>query len=169
MNVLAFSRKKDVSLSKKYGFKWAENLIELLSKSDIITLHVPLNNKTRHIININNIKKIKKGAFLINTARGELIDTDALIYGLDKRIIAGAGLDVLEGEKDIKEDKDLITNKKNFDWETLLQNYSLLKERNVIVTPHIAFYTKEALERILNTTIDNIESFLKGKVKNKVC
>lgn len=167
MNVIVHSLYHDNKLSKELGFKWV-SFDELLRKSDIITFHVPLNDSTRHMINMNSIKKIKKGTYLINTARGEIVDTKALLYGLDHDILAGAGLDVLEGEKDIKDEKSLLKNTNKKDWENFLQNHLLLKEKNVIVTPHSAFYTREALQRILDITIDNINGFVKGNVANRI-
>lgn len=169
MKAIGYSRHKDKKLSKKLGFKWASSLENLLKNSDIITIHVPLNKGTEHLINMGNVKKIKKGAYLINTARGEIVDTDALKYALDNNILAGAGLDVLEGEEDIKEERELLSNRiDKCDWETFLQNHLLLKNKNVIITPHCAFYTQEALERILDTTIGNIKGFLKGRIRNRV-
>lgn len=168
MNVVAFSEKRDAKLERKLRFRYV-SLDQLLSKSDIITLHVPLNKETKHMINMKNAKKIKEGAYLINTARGELIDTKALIYALDKGIVAGAGLDVLEGECDIKEEKEILHgNKKSCDMKVFLENHLLLMERNVVVTPHSAFYSKEAIERILDATIQNIDGFKKGKMINFV-
>ncbi len=166
MKVIAYSPHQDKKLSKKLNFRWV-SLDKLLKESDIITIHVPLNENTKHMLNLNNIKNIKKGAYLINTSRGEVIDTDALLYALDNNILAGAGLDVLEGEEDIKEERELL-HKETRDLETFLQNHLLLKEKNVIVTPHCAFYTQEALQRILDTTLNNIKAFLKGKSLNKI-
>ena len=168
MNVIAYSASQDKKLSKDLGFEWA-SFNDLLKKSDIITFHVPLTPETRHMINMGNIKKIKRGAYLINTARGEIIDTQALLYALDNDILAGAGLDVLEGEENIREEKALLSRKKDErDWKTFLQNHMLLKDKDVIITPHCAFDTKEALQRILDTTIENIKSFTKGSVMNSV-
>lgn len=167
MNVIVYGRGKDMKLSKKLGFKWV-SLDELLKKSDIFTIHVPLNKGTKHLINMNNIKLVKKGAFLINTARGDIVDNDALIYGLDNGILAGAGLDVLEGEK-IKEERELLDKGKNDEsWKIWMQNHMLLKDKNVIVTPHSAFFTKEALERILDTSIANVKGFVSGRIRNRV-
>jgi len=167
MNVIAYSRRKENELSGELGFKWV-SFDNLLKKSDIITFHVPLTNETKYMLNMNNVKKIKRGAYVINTSRGEIIDTHALLYGLDSNIIAGAGLDVLEGEENIKEEKMLLRNKNERDWQTFLQNHMLLKDKDVIITPHSAFYTKEALERILDKTIENIRGFLRGRVVNRV-
>ena len=167
MKVIANSNHNDKKLARKLGFSFV-SLNYLLRNSDIITLHIPLNNSTRHLINMENVKMIKKGAYLVNTSRGEVVDTKALKYALDRCILAGAALDVLEGEEEIKEEKSLLKREFNGrDWETFLRNHVLLKDKNVIVTPHIAFYTKEALHRILNTTAENVEGFLKGKVRNR--
>ena len=166
MNVLVYGIEKDLRLSKKFGFKWANNLNDLLKRSDIITIHVPLVKETKHLINMDNIKEIKVGSYLINTSRGEIIDTSALLYGLEKGIIAGAALDVLEGECGIKEEKELLHGKKNIcDLEIYCENRLLLKDKNVIVTPHCAFYTREALERILDETVSTIMGFVKGKFR----
>ncbi len=167
MNVIACSGKEDLKLSKVLGFKWV-SFKELLKKSDIVTFHVPLTKDTKHMLNMENIKLVKKGAYVINTSRGEIIDTKALLYGLDNNIIAGAGLDVLEGEENIKEEKMLLKNNDERDWKTFLQNHLLLKEKNVVVTPHSAFFTKEALQRILDTTIENVRGFIKGRFVNRV-
>jgi D-lactate dehydrogenase len=169
MKVIAYGRHPDKKLAKKLGFKYV-SFNYLLKNSDIITIHVPLTKGTYHMINMDNIKLIKKGAYIVNTARGPIIDTTALIYGLDHGILAGAALDVLEGECDIQEERQLLHKDflKKCDWQTLIENHVLLKEKNVIVTPHSAFYTKEALQRILDTTVKNIKSFMKGRVMNKV-
>ncbi len=170
MKVLAYSPFVDKKLEKKLGFTYV-SLNELLKKSDIITLHAPLNGDTRHMINMSNIKLIKRDAFLINTARGGLIETGALKYALDNGILAGAALDVLEGEDTIAEEAQLLKNGKKIneeEWKTFIRNHLLLKDKNVVVTPHNAFYSREAVCRILDTTIDNISAFLKGKVKNRV-
>ncbi|MDP3765701.1 MAG: NAD(P)-dependent oxidoreductase, partial [Nanoarchaeota archaeon] len=113
---------------------------------------------------------IKNGALLINTSRGALIDTDALVYALDKGILSGAGLDVLEDECYIKEDAQVMS--KNFpkkcDMRIILEDHILAKKDNVIITPHNAFNSVEALQRILDTTTDNIKGFLSNKSINEV-
>ncbi len=167
MDAIGYSSRKDAKLSKEFGFKWV-SFNELLKKSDMITFHVPLTKETRHMINMDNVKRIKKGAHIINTSRGEIIDTQALLYGLDNGIIAGAGLDVLEGEDDMKEHKALLKSRDEGEWQTFIRNHLLLKEKNVIITPHSAFFTKEALQRILDTTIENVKGFARGKVVNSV-
>ncbi len=167
MNVLVYGRTKNKKIEKKYNCKYV-SLNDLLKKSDIITLHVPLTKKTRHLIDLKNIKKIKRGSYLINTSRGDIIDTTALLYALDKGILKGAALDVLEGEENTKEEKHLRKRTlKRSELKVLKENNELLKKRNVIVTPHIAFYTKESLQRITDTTIENVSSFIKGRWINK--
>ncbi len=167
MNVLGYSARQDDKLSKELGFKWV-SFSNLLKKSDIITFHVPLTKETKHMINMKNIKKIKKGVYIINTSRGEIIETEALLYGIEKSIIAGAGLDVLEGEDEMKEHKASLHNNHSRNLKTFHQNHKLLKEKDVVITPHLAFYTKEALQRILDTTIENVKSFIEGKAVNIV-
>jgi D-lactate dehydrogenase len=109
---------------------------------------------------------------LINTARGELVDTDALISGLKEGIIAGAGLDVLEGERELKEEIEILASPSRServkDYKTLLEDRALIDMSNVIVTPHIAFYTKEAEEEIIKTSVANINGFLNNNLINIV-
>ena len=181
MKVLAFDVNPDKKLSKKLGFKYTKTLIELLESSDIVTLHIPLNTHTHHLINRDNIYKMKKGSYLINTSRGGIIETDALIKALKKKHLAGAGLDVLEGEKTINEELEIFTSKKcevydlvegyetkEQDMKVIIQNRLLVNMENVIITPHNAFNSKEALLRILDTTIENIKAFANGKPINLV-
>ncbi len=169
MNVLVFDIHKDPKLAKKIGFKYA-TMDNLLKNSDIVTLHVPENKYTHHMINSNTLKKFKKGAVLINTARGGLIDTTALIKALNNRTIKYVGLDVLEEECFIREEKELLHPdfSKTCDLRTALQNHVLLHKSNVYITPHNAFNSREALVRILDTTIENIQGFLKKKLVNIV-
>jgi D-lactate dehydrogenase len=156
-------------LSEVLGFDYTDNLEELLGKSDIITLHLPENKYTHHLINRKNIHKIKKGAILINTARGGVVETDALIEALDAKILAGVGLDVLEGEELIKEEKQLLYDQKNPNTlRTLIRDHILIDKDNVVFTPHIAFYSKEALQRIIETTGENIKAYVEGEERNVV-
>jgi D-lactate dehydrogenase len=169
MQVLAFDPKRNNQLAKKLGVRYV-SLNYLLAHSDIISLHAPYNKKTHHLINIKNIGLIKKGAYLINTARGGLIETEALIQALNKKIIAGAGLDVLEEECFIKEEKELLTKpfKQKCDLKTILQGHYLINHPQVLVTPHNAFNSEEALRRILDTTVENIQAWLRGRAINLV-
>ncbi|MGD0016968.1 MAG: hydroxyacid dehydrogenase [Verrucomicrobiia bacterium] len=168
MKVLAFDVRRDNFLAEVLGFEYAE-MDALLGRSDIITLHAPYNPHTHHLINRNNIGKIKRGAILINTARGGLVDTDALLQALDDGILSGAGLDVLEGEEAIYEESALLGDKVNPDLlQRAIRNHLILKKPNVVFTPHNAFNSQEALERILQTAADNILAFLAGSPKNVV-
>jgi len=169
MNILAFDTSPDFKFSIKMGFKYVP-LDYLLSNSDIITLHVPYMKATHHMINKNNIKKVKKGSMLINTARGGIVETEALVHALDKGILSAAGLDVLEEEFFIKEETQLLSKQfpATCDLKTLLQNHMLLKRDNVLITPHNAFNSNEALMRILSTTLDNIKAFANKKALNLV-
>ena len=169
MNVIASDPYPKNEEAEKMGFKYVE-LDTLFAESDIITLHAPYMESTHHMINIETLPKLKKGVFIINTARGGLIETDALIEGVNKGIIAGAGLDVLEEEGAIKEEMELVSNEHPNPevLKTVLQNHCLADHPRVIVTPHNAFNTDEALKRIVDTTIDNIISFGNGEIKNEV-
>jgi D-lactate dehydrogenase len=113
---------------------------------------------------------VKKGSLLINTARGGLIETEAILYALDKGILRGVGLDVLEEECGIKEETQLLsgTFKQECDLKTQLMNHVLLSKDNVLITPHNAFNSDEALQRILDVTVEDILSFEKKKPLNTV-
>lgn len=168
MNVLAYDVVKNNFLAETLGFSYV-TFDQLLQKSDIISLHAPYRKETHHMINKGNIKKIKKGAILINTARGALVETEALALALDQGILSGAGLDVLEGEELIKEERQILSKEYPVDHlKTLLQNHILLNRENVVITPHIAFNSREAFHRILETTVNNINAFRSGKPENLV-
>ncbi|MFW6014717.1 MAG: hydroxyacid dehydrogenase [Nanoarchaeota archaeon] len=168
MEVIAFDVDQDSFLEEVLGFKYVP-FDDLLSRSDILSLNVPHNEHTHRLINSDNIEKIKKGAVLINTSRGAVVETDALLKALDRGILSGAGLDVIEGEELIKEEKQVLHDKNKPDeLETLTKDHKLLKKENVVYTPHIAFYSQEALERIISTSIENIKTFLNGEEKNVV-
>ncbi|MFA5975795.1 MAG: hydroxyacid dehydrogenase [Elusimicrobiota bacterium] len=166
MKVLAFDVRQDVFMAETLGFDYVP-FDTLLAQSDIISLHAPYNKHTHHMINKENIKKIKRGALLINTARGGLVETEALALALDQGILSGAGLDVLEGEELIKEERQILSQNFPIDrLKMLLQNHILLNRENVVITPHIAFNSREAFQRILHTTISNITGFLEGRPEN---
>ena len=168
MEVLVHDVRKNLFLSEVLDFQYVP-LETLLRSSDIVSLHVPDLPSTHHLMNRTTFGQMKRGALLINTARGGLIDTDALVWALDEAILGGAGLDVLEGEELVKEERQLRAN--DFSKEklaTALRNHILLHRENVVITPHIAFDSKEALQRILETTVTNIAGFLRGAATNLV-
>ncbi len=169
MNVLAYDPNQDSPLAKQIGFEYA-TLEDLLKNSDIISLHAPDNKATHHMLNSENMPLIKKGAYLINTSRGGLVETNALLKALNDGTLAGAGLDVLEEECCIMEEAQLLSKEfpKTCDLNVLLQNNMLLRQKNVIVTPHNAFDSREALMRILDTTIENIQAFNNNKPINLI-
>ena len=122
------------------------------------------------MFNEEAFKKMKNSAILINTARGELIETQALYNAINRKEIAGAGLDVLESEETIS-DPDYLVDISRLNEGTLKQtilNTRLQQLPNVIITPHIAYNTKEAINRILETVMSNINSFVQGVVDNNV-
>lgn len=125
------------------------SLDELFCLSDIISLNCPLTPKTRHIVNSEKLKKMKKEAFLINTSRGQLIDEVALLEALNEGIIAGAGLDVLETEPPDK-------------------NNPLYFAKNCYITPHYSWATKDSRERLIKMVVENISSYIKGEIINKI-
>lgn len=169
MNVVCFARTKDEALAKELGFTYVD-LPTLLGQSDIVSLHVPYTKETHHMINKENIKLFKKGCVLINTARGGIVETEAILIGLEEGHLSGAGLDVLEEECMIKEETELLTEEflKQCDLKTQLLNHVLLTKENVIITPHNAFNSTEALRRIIDTTNLNILAFLKQSPQNVV-
>jgi D-lactate dehydrogenase len=169
MDVLASDVYPDKSLEEK-GMVTYVSLGELLGRSDIITLHCPATPETKHTINRNNIALLKTGSFLINTARGSLVETEALIQALSSGKLAGAALDVIEEEGEIKDELNfLISPHPQEDvLRNMLYNHILMDMNNVLISPHNAFNSQEALERILRTTIDTIQGFIKGEVKNAV-
>lgn len=169
MQVIAYDPYPDLSFQKDMSFEYM-TFDELLSKADIITLHCPYNPSTRHLINKDNIGFIKKGAYLINTARGQIVETEALVNALGKEILAGAGLDVLEEEGELKDELNFLAtgHPKEEELKTLLYDHALINMPNVLITPHNAFNSQEALERILKTTIENIKSFQEEKSINLV-
>ncbi len=169
MNVVVCDPVKDMTEAEWFGYTYAP-LDELLGQSDVVTLHAPLTASTRHLIGAHNFPKFKRGSLLINTARGELVETSALLRALDDGTLRGAGLDVLEGEEVFSEERQLLQNPNATD-ESLkmaLTNLSLLRRSDLVITPHIAFDSVEAVERLLNTTAANIEAFRTGSPQNVV-
>jgi D-lactate dehydrogenase len=168
MKILAYCHKEDPELVAK-GVKFV-SLDELLAGSDVITLHLPHTHDTEHIINSQNIEKFKKGAILINTARGALVETQAILAGLEKGILAGAGLDVLEEENALKEEREFLASEHIMkgDIQTELLDHILLTRDDVVITPHNAFNSIEALHEILETSIGNVRSYINGAPTNIV-
>ncbi len=148
MKVIGWTKHPDDTRAKRYGLTFVP-LEYLLRQSDIVTLHLPLSQETRGFLDGKRLKLIKRGAIFINTARAELVDTNVLVNLLNEGKIAGAGLDV-------------------FDDEPLPKDHPLLRTQNVILTPHIAFNTPEAIERLLRIAVDNLEKYFEGNAQNVV-
>jgi len=161
MKVLGVERKKDEELEKKLGFKTVD-LEMCLKESDFISLHVPSLPETFHLINMKNIKLMKQGSYLVNISRGPVIETEALVWALNHKILAGVGLDVTEEEDKVESISVVMNNKTKKDDLKEIISYHLLRDRDdVVFTPHNAFNTKEAIERIVKTTVENINKFIK--------
>lgn len=158
MNVIAYDAYHDDAFAAQMEFPYVD-LPSLLAQSDIMTFHLPYNTGTHHILNSANISLVKKGAYLVNTARGELIETKALLGALQDGTLAGAGLDVLEAERSAKKGESS---------ETVAGDMALIAMPNVIVTPHVAFYSESAVDQISQTTIQNITAFVAGTPQNVV-
>lgn len=169
MNVLAFDVTPDQVFGTACGITYM-SLDDVLAQSDIVTLHVPSIPQTHHLLNEEKLRLMKVGSYLINTARGDIVDTKALVKVLQQKHLAGAGLDVLEGEHELREEAELFvsgTTRPEL-WETLVANHTLIDMPNVIVTPHIAFNTKEAKREITDSTIENIKQYTQGTPHNTI-
>lgn len=152
MRILAYDIYPDMKFADEEKIQYT-SLDELYHESDIISLHCPLTDQTRYMINKESIEKMKENVMIINTGRGQLIHTNDLIEGLKEKKIASAGLDVYEEESEyFYEDK----SDKIIDDDVLAR---LLSFNNVIVTSHQAFFTKEALYNIAETTLQNVTDF----------
>jgi len=167
-NIIAYDAFPNKELEKTHNFKYVSKT-KLTAESDIISLHVPLFDSTYHMINKTTIKKMKSGVVIINTARGALIDSKALVWGLENKIISSAGLDVLEEENNLINHEQLLTGHVSTQdiYDTLMDNI-LIDHPNTIITPHNAFNSTEAMQRIIDTTIDNIKSFITGDIQNDI-
>jgi D-lactate dehydrogenase len=168
MKLIAFDPHPNQELVSKYGLEYLE-LPELLKRADVITLHVPMCEKNKHLLGKKEFAMVKKGVVLINTARGGLVDTDALLEALNDGTVAQAGIDVLEDEGLLKEEREFFSPYfKLKDYQTAMADHALMRHPNTIVTPHNAFNSKESLRNILHTTVENIEGLLDGDPINVV-
>jgi len=147
MEILAYSKSR-TDQSHRKNFRWVE-LSELFEHSDVISIHCPLTPETEGLINQETLSWMKKSAFLINTARGQIILEEDLASALNNEVIAGAGLDVLSKEPPPNDNP-------------------LFKAKNCIITPHIAWATKEARSRLMDIAVENLRSYLSGNPQNVV-
>lgn len=169
MKVLAFDVAPSESTAREIGFKYV-GMTELLSCSDAISLHVPGGDETKNLISTKEFNAMKDGVVLINTARGSVVDTEAMLHALSSGKLRAAGLDVLAEEPAVREEAELLRSyfSKSHNLDAVLADHILLRMRNVIITPHSAFKTREAVQRILSTTRDNIDCFIRGEPYNVV-
>lgn len=170
MHVLAFDPFPNEAAARELGFQFVD-LDTLLKSSDVISLHAPATKENIHLLNKEKFAIMKKGAYVINTARGELIDSTALVEALQTRKVAGAALDVIEDEKLMEPDEEALILCYGRNCENSLRNLVAIdileKMPNVILTSHNAYNTLEAIQRINDTTADNIKSYLNGEPKNQ--
>lgn len=169
MEVVAFDVRHNDEAARELGFRYVD-MDELLAVSDVITLHVPFNPKTYHLISDEAFGKMKDGVVLINTSRGRIVDMRALVNAIGERKVSAAGLDVLPEEPTIREEAELLRSlfREEHDLQALLADHILLRLRNVIITPHSAFFTREAVQRILKTSVENIVDYVEGHPQNVV-
>ncbi len=146
MNVIAFDVVRNETLVTELGFRYLP-LNDLLASSDFITIHVPLLESTHHLINADTLARVKPGSILVNTSRGPIVETAALKEALASGRLRGAGLDVLEDERTVYHD---------------------FGEANVVITPHLGWYTEEARDRIMQITLQNVSAWLAGQPINRV-
>ena len=147
MNVIAYSR--SLKPGEKIGSVTAVALDDLFARADVVSLHCPLTAENRHMVSAARLASMKKSAFLINTARGPLVDPEALADALNEGRLAGAGMDVLTTEPPAETEQ-------------------LLSARNCFITPHNAWATREARLRLMAETVANVRAFLEGKPRNVV-
>jgi glycerate dehydrogenase len=147
MNILGFDNRHTDQSARK-NFKWSE-IDELLTQSDVVTIHCPLFPETKGLINKESLRKMKKSAFLLNTSRGPIVIDEDLANALNEGVIAGAGIDVLSVEPPMADNP-------------------LFKSENCIITPHISWATKESRSRLMDITVNNLRAFLSGSPVNVV-
>jgi len=146
MRVLGYDKYPNIKKAREIGMKYVE-FPTLLKESDFVTLHVTLTKETEGMVGKKEIKAIKKGAVIVNTSQGKVIDEKALVVALKSGRVAAAGLDVFAAEPPAK-------------------NNPLFKLENVVLSPHVGFNTVEAAKRCTDICIDNVEKFLNGHVQN---
>lgn len=161
-NVIAYDVYQDKKAEEELNFKYT-TLDEIYKNADIISLHCPLTEENHNMINKDSIAKMKKGVILLNTSRGKLINAKDLVDCLEKGMIGGVGLDVFEDEE------EYFLNDMSNSYIRDAELSILLSMPNVVITAHQAFFTKEALEKIVSTTLSNIKEYIDtGKCENIV-
>jgi D-lactate dehydrogenase len=186
MKVIANDVDRSADVAREFGFDWA-SLDELIENADIISLHAALTSETYHVINRESLSRTKRGVIIINTARGALVDTTALRDALESGQVGGAGLDVLEDERVLRQSApeiisaDIVRHLRSdalaheaHDAERirnlreLVLGESMLSRPNVVFTPHVAFNSDEAIARLRQVTVANLKAFIAGAPQNLV-
>jgi D-lactate dehydrogenase len=187
MNVIAYEPYRQSLMAEIVGLTYV-SLDQLLASSHVISIHTPLTPETLHMLDRGAFAKMRRGVVLINTARGAVIETSALIEALDAGIVAGTGLDVLEEESVMQKEATRIMTERIVEHlqtespeefnikhperlkqiQTIIANRNLLARPNVVFTPHVAFNSVEAVERINVLTVENIKAYLLGEPINRV-
>lgn len=170
MKVVGFDPFPRLELEGQLGFSYVD-FRELIKTSDIVTIHAPLTKATHHLFDAAAFRAMKSSALLVNTSRGEVIDTEALYKTLAANKLGGAALDVIEGEEllDSQHELQIIRHHRSRRQLSLAAEIAILEKLpNVLITPHNAFNTQEAVDRIWNTSFANIQAFLDGKSQNLV-
>ncbi len=170
MKVIGFDPYPNEDLASELGFEYS-TLNELLKTADVITIHAPYTKDNHHLIDREALALMKPTSVLINTARGEIVDTKALVQALLEGKIGGAGLDVVEHENlmNLDDELELLTAPRSSKELAFVAEHMILEKLpNVVLSPHNAFNTIEALARIRNTSLQNINAFLANKPQNQV-
>lgn len=168
MKVLLSDKFPDEKFATEVGGTYM-SLDDLLAQSDIITLHCPYSSENKHMIGEAQFAKMKKGMTIINTARGELMDTVALVRALENGTVAHVGLDVLEEERDLKDEAELVLGEHKIDeLKTIIADHVLIDNPKVLITPHIAFHSREADRERVVTATDNIKAYASRILQNEV-
>ena len=170
MNVLAYDLHPDADNARGLGFRYAE-FEAVLASADVLTLHLPATSQTVGLVSDREFALMKPGAVLINTASGNIVDVPSLVRAIASGRLRAAGLDVLPQEPLIREEAQIFrgpASPESYDLEALVANHVLLRFPNVIVTPHNAYNTDDAVQRIIETTLENVISYGRGEPRNVV-
>ena len=170
MDVIAFDPQPDPDAAAALGFRYAP-LDDLLAIADVVSLHLPGGAESHNMIGAPHLARMKPGGVLINTSRGGVVDGEALVRALASGHLAGAGLDVVAEEGALREEAEIFRAEaavSNERLRVLLADHALLGFSNVIITPHVAYDTREAVARIVETTVANIQAYARGAPQNVV-
>lgn len=169
MKIVAYDLRPDPEGAARLGFEY-QSLDDVLAAADVLTIHVPGTASNPHLISDREFGLMRRGSVLVNTARGSVVDTAALVRAIADGKLRAVGLDVLPEEPLVRDEAEVfrIGSDRTFDLKALVANHVILQFPNVVVTPHNAYNTDEAVHRLIETTIDNIEAFARGAPRNLV-